>query len=103
MLEKMRFLILLLVPFMTNGAPGGEYVTSTSIPDEKWGYVTVRPHAHMFWWAYGALDRAQRNNLPLILWLQVRGCLFFFISHIYFFFKTKTASQYTLNLSKFSK
>jgi len=40
------------------------------IPDEKWGYVTVRDKAHMFWWLYGAKDKATRAQLPLILWLQ---------------------------------
>lgn len=40
------------------------------IPNEKWGYVTVRPKAHMFWWAYGAQNVHGRSNMPLILWLQ---------------------------------
>jgi len=44
--------------------------SSSTIPDEKWGYVTVRSQAHMFWWVYGAQDKASRSNLPLILWLQ---------------------------------
>ena len=39
------------------------------IPDEKWGYVTVRENAHMFWWLYGAQSK-ERNQLPLVLWLQ---------------------------------
>lgn len=42
--------------------------TDGYIPDEKWGYVTVRPKAHMFWWAYGS--HGTRENMPLILWLQ---------------------------------
>ena len=42
----------------------------TSIKDEDWGYVQVRENANMFWWFYGAENEAQRENLPLILWLQ---------------------------------
>ena len=38
------------------------------VPDEKWGYVTARPKAHMFWWLYGALDKPHRDSAPLILW-----------------------------------
>ena len=37
------------------------------VPDEKWGYVTVRPKAHMFWWLYGA----HRDTAPLILWYEL--------------------------------
>ena len=42
----------------------------SSIPDETWNYVTVRPSAHIFWWFYGAQDSQQRDKLPLVLWLQ---------------------------------
>ena len=49
-------------------APG----QAQTIPDEDWGYVDVRPEAHMFWWLYGA-QSAQRDSLPLIMWLQVRN------------------------------
>ena len=42
----------------------------SSIPDERWNYVTVRPNAHMFWWLYGAQESQQRDKLPLVLWLQ---------------------------------
>ena len=42
---------------------------AASIPDEKWGYVTVRKNAHMFWWLYGAQSN-ERDQLPLVLWLQ---------------------------------
>ena len=41
----------------------------SSIPDERWNYVTVRPNANMFWWLYGAQSQ-QRAKLPLVLWLQ---------------------------------
>ena len=37
---------------------------------EEWGYVTVRPGAHMFWWLYRS--PADWQNKPLVMWLQVR-------------------------------
>ena len=42
----------------------------SSIPEETWNYVKVRPSAHIFWWFYGAQDSQQRDKLPLVLWLQ---------------------------------
>jgi len=44
-------------------------VHDQGIPDEQWGYVTVRQDAHMFWWLYGA-QSTERENKPLVLWLQ---------------------------------
>jgi serine carboxypeptidase 1 len=41
-----------------------------TIPDEDWGYVTVRKGAHMFWWLYGMTDKAKRPAAPLVMWLQ---------------------------------
>jgi len=41
-----------------------------SIPDQDWGYVDVRPQAHMFWWLYGRLNVSARSTSPLIMWLQ---------------------------------
>ncbi|KAL3849586.1 hypothetical protein ACJIZ3_011468 [Penstemon smallii] len=39
---------------------------------EAWGYVEVRPKAHMFWWYYKSPYRTQDPNKPwpVILWLQ---------------------------------
>ncbi|KAI7729702.1 hypothetical protein M8C21_012380, partial [Ambrosia artemisiifolia] len=39
---------------------------------EKWGYVEVRPKAHMFWWYYKSPYRTHHPNnpWPIILWLQ---------------------------------
>ncbi|XP_011088810.1 serine carboxypeptidase-like 51 [Sesamum indicum] len=39
---------------------------------EAWGYVEVRPKAHMFWWYYTSPYRTQdpRKPWPVILWLQ---------------------------------
>ncbi|PIN01238.1 Serine carboxypeptidase [Handroanthus impetiginosus] len=39
---------------------------------EAWGYVEVRPKAHMFWWYYRSPYRSQdpTKPWPIILWLQ---------------------------------
>lgn len=44
-----------------------------AIPDEDWGYVDVRPGAHMFWWLYGSTSTTSplpREQQPIVLWLQ---------------------------------
>ncbi|WCJ41646.1 serine carboxypeptidase-like 51 [Euphorbia peplus] len=39
---------------------------------EDWGYVEVRPKAHMFWWLYKSPYRVENPSKPwpIILWLQ---------------------------------
>nr|XP_027106934.1 serine carboxypeptidase-like 51 [Coffea arabica] len=39
---------------------------------EAWGYVQVRPKAHMFWWYYRSPNRIEdpQKPWPIILWLQ---------------------------------
>ncbi|KAG4972229.1 hypothetical protein JHK82_037897 [Glycine max] len=39
---------------------------------EEWGYVQVRPKAHMFWWLYRSPYRVDSPSKPwpIILWLQ---------------------------------
>lgn len=44
-------------------------VSGTTDGSEKWGYVEVRPQAHMFWWLYYSPGQ-KSDNWPLILWLQ---------------------------------
>lgn len=48
----------------------------TSFPvkgKEAWDYVDVRDGAHMFWWLYYAnSSSASFQDLPLVMWLQVR-------------------------------
>ena len=57
--------LLLLVCSVQSKAP--------VIPDEDWGFVDVRTSAHMFWWLYGCTDSTKnREQVPLVLWLQVR-------------------------------
>ncbi|XP_066291918.1 retinoid-inducible serine carboxypeptidase-like isoform X1 [Branchiostoma lanceolatum] len=41
------------------------------VKNQDWGYVDVRPAAHMFWWLYYKTDKpATSTPTPLILWLQ---------------------------------
>ena len=49
----------------------GEEVT-VDAGNESWGYVNVRPEAHMFWWLYRTTNTKGSNAVPLVLWLQVR-------------------------------
>nr|ACU23564.1 unknown [Glycine max] len=39
---------------------------------EEWGYVQVRPKAHLFWWLYRSPYRVENPSKPwpIILWLQ---------------------------------
>jgi serine carboxypeptidase 1 len=46
---------------------------TSAIPDQDWGYVVVRPGAHMFWWLYGSTSSSSplpREQQPIALWLQ---------------------------------
>ena len=63
----MAFLAILIVLLLCISARGAPFST---IPDEDWGYVDVRPGAHMFWWLYGCTDPL-RDTKPLVMWLQV--------------------------------
>ncbi|KAJ3648768.1 hypothetical protein Zmor_020545, partial [Zophobas morio] len=40
--------------------------------EQDWGYITVRPNAHMFWWLYYTTYNNVSNytDRPLIIWLQ---------------------------------
>ncbi|XP_022001088.1 serine carboxypeptidase-like 51 [Helianthus annuus] len=62
-------LVLLFLPLFYGGLAMG---TGTLDGSEKWGYVEVRPKAHMFWWYYKSPYRTQdpNNPWPIILWLQ---------------------------------
>ncbi|KAJ0854846.1 putative carboxypeptidase C [Helianthus annuus] len=46
--------------------------TCTQDGSERWGYVQVRPGAHMFWWHYKSPYRVHdpKKPWPIILWLQ---------------------------------
>jgi len=43
---------------------------------EFWGYVDVRPGAHMFYWLYLTTHAPGFIHRPLIIWLQVRLATF---------------------------
>lgn len=45
-------------------------LAQSSIPDQDWGYVDVRPGAHSFWWLYGSTAASPRESTPVVLWLQ---------------------------------
>lgn len=39
--------------------------------EQAWGHITVRPHAHMFWWLYYTTANVSHfTERPLIIWLQ---------------------------------
>ncbi|KAI7734314.1 hypothetical protein M8C21_006595, partial [Ambrosia artemisiifolia] len=44
----------------------------TSDGSEEWGYIEVRPRAHIFWWLYKSPNRVEDPSKPwpTILWLQ---------------------------------
>ncbi|XP_047056880.1 serine carboxypeptidase-like 51 [Lolium rigidum] len=44
----------------------------TADGSEEWGYVEVRPKAHMFWWLYRSPHRVDNGSTPwpTVLWLQ---------------------------------
>ncbi|CAA7399046.1 unnamed protein product [Spirodela intermedia] len=58
--------VLALVSCRVAGAAG------TVDGSEEWGYVEVRPGAHMFWWLYRSPQRVDEPSAPwpTVLWLQ---------------------------------
>ncbi|XP_047308702.1 serine carboxypeptidase-like 51 [Impatiens glandulifera] len=67
-------LILSLAIIASNSFVHATFHTSSGTDDgsEQWGYVEVRPKAHMFWWLYRSPQRVEdpSNPWPIILWLQ---------------------------------
>ncbi|KAF3455146.1 hypothetical protein FNV43_RR05594 [Rhamnella rubrinervis] len=61
--------VLCLVPLFHGGIA---IAASTQDGTEEWGYVEVRPKAHMFWWLYRSPYRVEDPSKPwpIILWLQ---------------------------------
>ncbi|KAE9616721.1 hypothetical protein Lal_00034494 [Lupinus albus] len=72
-MEKLFYSFTLSVMFLVLLFHGGK-VTSLKTQDEseEWGYVQVRPKAHMFWWLYRSPYRVEDPSKPwpTILWLQ---------------------------------
>uniref|UniRef100_A0ACD5YL26 Uncharacterized protein n=1 Tax=Avena sativa TaxID=4498 RepID=A0ACD5YL26_AVESA len=50
----------------------GATTAGTSDGTERWGYVEVRPKAHLFWWYYKSPHRVSTPTepWPTVLWLQ---------------------------------
>ncbi|KAK4255174.1 hypothetical protein QN277_008204 [Acacia crassicarpa] len=71
----MQNLSFLAVPLLLFGLllHGGTVIASGKKDgSEEWGYVEVRPKAHMFWWLYKSPYRVEDPSKPwpTILWLQ---------------------------------
>ncbi|KAI5666468.1 hypothetical protein M9H77_16321 [Catharanthus roseus] len=75
-MEKSLLVISLLVPILFSVLLFHvEKATAFRISQdgsEAWGYVEVRPKAHMFWWHYRSPYRTQDPDKPwpIVLWLQ---------------------------------
>ncbi|KAJ8551938.1 hypothetical protein K7X08_028381 [Anisodus acutangulus] len=76
-LKKSIFLFSLVVPllFLVPHFHGGittVIAARNQDSSESWGYVEVRPKAHMFWWYYRSPYRVEDPNKPwpIVLWLQ---------------------------------
>ncbi|XP_077226085.1 serine carboxypeptidase-like 51 [Tasmannia lanceolata] len=69
-MEKSIFFVLLVCLVIFHGKFG--MGAGTEDGSEEWGYVRVRPKAHMFWWLYRSPQRIENasNPWPIVLWLQ---------------------------------
>ncbi|CAL5014138.1 unnamed protein product [Urochloa decumbens] len=69
-----RPLVALLLLLCAAAAFSSPAADAAGTPDgsEEWGYVQVRPKAHMFWWLYHSPQRVDngRTPWPTVLWLQ---------------------------------
>lgn len=64
-------LVAAVVVVVVVGGPAlAQAQSQPAIPDEHWMYSQVRRGVNIFWWLYGASDRASRDSKPLIVWLQ---------------------------------
>ncbi|KAI4334311.1 hypothetical protein L6164_019022 [Bauhinia variegata] len=67
------YLLLLTLLFIGLLFHGGTVIALRNEDgSEEWGYVEVRPKAHMFWWLYRSPYRVEDPSKPwpIILWLQ---------------------------------
>ncbi|XP_071700113.1 serine carboxypeptidase-like 51 [Rutidosis leptorrhynchoides] len=64
-MEKIIIYVVFILSYFHGGLGIGNQDES-----EKWGYVPVRPKAHMFWWYYKSPYRTSDQSWPIILWLQ---------------------------------
>ncbi|XP_058076842.1 serine carboxypeptidase-like 51 [Magnolia sinica] len=73
-MEKSSSLLFLSYLLLSLATFHGEFVSAVRKQDgsEHWGYVQVRPKAHMFWWLYRSPQRVDSPSdpWPVVLWLQ---------------------------------
>ncbi|XP_019199335.1 PREDICTED: serine carboxypeptidase-like 51 [Ipomoea nil] len=74
-MEKFNVVVYVLLSFLLSSPffhRGGAGAKTAADGSEAWGYVQVRPKAHMFWWHYKSPYRVEDPNKPwpIILWLQ---------------------------------
>lgn len=73
-MEKSFSLTLLFSLFLLQCLCHGQFAVAEGTKDgsEEWGYVEVRPKAHMFWWLYRSPERGNSlsGSWPILLWLQ---------------------------------
>ncbi|XP_057538139.1 serine carboxypeptidase-like 51 [Amaranthus tricolor] len=69
-LSKTFLFLATLFFLLFNGCLAGKHMKNDEL--EEWGYVEVRPKAHMFWWLYKSPYRVDNpiKPWPIILWLQ---------------------------------
>ncbi|CAI0407563.1 unnamed protein product [Linum tenue] len=65
-------LLLVQLPWRPSLASAADAAGGTDDGSEQWGYVEVRPKAHLFWWLYKSPNRVDDPSKPwpTILWLQ---------------------------------
>ncbi|KAF8005613.1 hypothetical protein BT93_K0026 [Corymbia citriodora subsp. variegata] len=70
-MEK-RLLFLSFLLLFSFGHPRFASAEGTSDGSEQWGYVEVRPGAHLFWWLYRSPYRVEDPSKPwpVLLWHQ---------------------------------
>ena len=67
---------LVFISFTVFGITNARNIDTSDavIPDEKWGYINLRPNAYMFWWLYGAsspeIKPVDRDKVPFVIWIQ---------------------------------
>ncbi|KAJ7947905.1 Carboxypeptidase [Quillaja saponaria] len=71
-MEKFSLLLVSVLFFVQLFHGGTARTLRKQDASEDWGYVEVRPKAHMFWWLYRSPYRVEDPSKPwpIILWLQ---------------------------------
>ncbi|PQQ14103.1 serine carboxypeptidase-like 51 isoform X2 [Prunus yedoensis var. nudiflora] len=62
--------LLLFIPLFHGGT---SEAAGSQDGSEEWGYVEVRPKAHMFWWLYRSPNRVEDPSKPWPIILLVQG------------------------------